>query len=213
MESLVDADEQPGEDNDQFDDEVEDVEAGFAEIPGLGCAEGDWWQPVDGGAESGAERQDNGAEDHDGDLGAHAAGAEFVDVAVIGGARCFHSWEKACYCRDWHDQGWQEGDDGVGGLAIELHVAIDAMEVRRESVEALDDGGDEDDDGRDDPHENGGKEQAGWLAPTDGRVLGAQYALGEDHVDGEEHDDAGVDEDVGGDGEADVVDMGCPGHA
>jgi len=130
MEALVNSDEQPAVDDSKLDDKVEDVEASFAEVPRLWRTNRDWWQPIDASSEGSTESHNNGAQQYDGDLGAHASGAESVNVAIVGGALGFDCWEETGYCCDGNDQGWEKGDNSEGGLAVQLHVAIDAMKVR-----------------------------------------------------------------------------------
>ena len=129
MEALVDSEEQPAVDDSELDNKVENMKAGLAEVPGLWSADWDRCPPVDTGSEGSAEGQDDGAGKYDDNLGAHASGAEFVNVAVVGGALGLDCWKETGYCCDWNDQNWKEGDDSVGCLAIQLHVAVDAVKV------------------------------------------------------------------------------------
>ena len=118
-------------DDQQLEREVEDVETRFAVVPGRIVA-GARGLDVRGRAERGAEAEQNGGEQEDGDFRPKAAGAELVEA---GGARDDEAAE------DEHDG--KEGDEGVEDLAVDLDVAVDAAGVGVEGVERLHGAGDE----------------------------------------------------------------------
>lgn len=201
MEPPIDAQAGVHCDDEHLDGEVEDVEAGLAVVPGRVVA-GPRGHDVGAGSEGGAEAQQDGREQEDGDLGAEAAGAELVEA---GGARDHEAGED--------EEDGEEGDEGVEDLAVELDVAVDAAGVGVEGEEGLDGAGDEHDEGEDYDGVEGLEGGGESLVPAEVRVRGADDALGEDQVDDEEEDDAGGDEDLGRDGDADVGGAGGPDDA
>lgn len=192
MEPPIDPQRRVHDDNNQLKREIEDVEARLAMVPSR-TLPGTERLDIRARAERGAETEQHGCEQEDGDFGAEAAGAELVEAGPSRDDEAAQDEENG-----------EEGDEGVEDLAVELHVAVDAAGVGVEGEEGLHGAGDEHDQGDDDDGVDGLEGGGEGPVPADVRVGGAHDALGEDQVDDEEEDGAGGDEDLGGDGDADV---------
>lgn len=200
VETLVKSRQGVREDDDELDEIVEAVEAGF-------CLEPPWlsWRDTivnhacaEGRTES---EQARGEEDKE-ELVTHASGAEFLDVLA---AR-----DDEAETDDGYRQEGQEGEisqrNGLSDVSL-----IDGGLLER--VDADDEANDEHDQARNHGPDKRAQDDPGRHAPAYMRMVRPQHALDENQVGDEDDDDAGVGEDLGGDGDADVCRVAGPDNA
>lgn len=137
-------------------------------------------------AERCAERQHRGSDEQEDDLGAKATLAKVLSRPARG---------QDGPEREERDR--EERGHGKVRDAEEKEVLILEENAHVESVEALDDAGDEDNDHADGDHIVRREQRREPLCPAQVRVRCPIDALDEDDIDEEEYDDAHGDEDLG----------------
>ena len=135
--------------------------------------------------EAGAEAEEDGGGGEGVDFCSEAAVAEFFDSG-------FPRDEKA---KNDHWDG-KEGNKGVGGLAVELDVAIDAFGVGVESVEGLDDADKEHDQRDGNPGVYGNEDPVEERVPAGVWVACPHYPLRKQQIHHEQQHNTREHEDV-----------------
>lgn len=207
VEAAVEARGHIGVDDEDFEDEVEAVEAGLGVVPGW-VGEGPRGRVVDADAESGPKRKEKGGAEEQQEPGAVPADAKFLGSAVGGtsdeGEGYNGNGEERKQCAEGTlvvrnlmgltKKGLQESSRDEGDLPeLQAHGRIQGEEVVHS---------------RDDDHDQHCantkvqecERQFQSLGPPKLGVVAAHDALGKDQVDDEQQQHAGLDKDARCDG-------------
>lgn len=197
IEPLIDPSKEVNVDHENLEREVENIKAGLAVVPGR-VVQGPGRLVIGGSAKGRAQaEQERGHADNE-ELGGPAAFAEVVDRFTVS------PWRQQCICEDGKRQ---KGEHQEIALAVQLDIAVDPVRVRVQSVEALDNNGNEHGQGQENDDIKRLEEIRERSRPADTRVEGSQETLSVEQVEDKEKQDARRDEYLRGHSQAKIMRM------
>jgi len=193
VESLVNPDNNITQDHDNLESEVEDIKASFRLVTSRLAAGTGAACVVCPHAEAGAEAEQERGAKQEGNLRPESAMPEFFQPRLS-------RYEDPTDCQEDRE----EGDEGIKSLAVEQEVAIYALRVVVEGVEALDISGNDYDKREDNEDVYRYESPVESCGPACMWMACSYNPLSEQNVDDEEQDYSRGNEDVGRNGYSDI---------